>query len=479
MIRRFILWGTLALVVSGFTTTTTKTTTASQLRLGNSHLPSSSFAGALQRTNQRQRSWIRFSQSTSSNDSNKEEEEEDVKEDVSSTTTTSATTTTKKSTSVGSRVVPLERGVESVEKFARLPVWPVLNGLFLFVVSRLLGNTVASEWEDRIGGRVCPNFFSTNRADPFIMLVHHCHTFAPWDPLRYIQRALILPEGFPAHPHRGFVTVTYFLKGGFRHRDSMGIQQTYGAQAHNHQKHTQWLTTGAGILHEEMFDNHHDEPSLTNGFDWFPKTSSHELYQLWLNLPARDKLMSPRIDLLGGPDETPIVTTTTKEEDQVQTETVVIAGTHQNQTSTAPVRSDVTILHVRMKPGSVWGHEFPINHETAIVYMRQGRVDIVTTTATTTSIDPHHTAYLQPFGKRLTVQTEKGADFLLLAGEPLREPVSAQGSMVMNTPDQINNAYSDYQQGLMGLPWDHKLTDEEWKQHVQMYPSRFTVQNDE
>jgi len=118
------------------------------------------------------------------------------------------------------------RRIESIERFARLPVWPVWNGVAIFVVSRLLGKDIAARLEDAIGGRVCPNFFNPpERTSPFIMLVHHRHSFAVWDPLRYIQRTFF-PEGFPAHPHRGFITVTYFLRGGFLHRDSMGIKQT-------------------------------------------------------------------------------------------------------------------------------------------------------------------------------------------------------------------------------------------------------------
>ena len=372
------------------------------------------------------------------------------------------------------------RGVDRIEKFARLPVWPAWNGVFIFIVSRLLGNAAAAKLEDLIGGRVCPNFFDTAVADPFIMLVHHRHAFSSWDPLRYIQRSFF-PEGFPAHPHRGFVTVTYFLKGGFTHRDSIGIKQQYGAEERHNGKHTQWLTTGAGMLHEEMFDL---DEAQANPFS----TSSHELYQLWLNVPAMEKLNRPDIALLGedpseGTDGVArsalTVVTSNSETNKVETETVVIAGKHQDIESTAPILSDLAILHVNMRPGSVWHHDLPEMHETGILYMRQGSIEIGndsdgTTNGKTTTVEPHHTAFLEKQGKRLTVRALRdGADFMLLAGQPLREPVSAQGSMVMNTPDQINTAYADYQRGAMGLPWDHKLSDDEWKEHVQRYPSMY------
>ena len=93
-------------------------------------------------------------------------------------------------------------------------------------------------------------------------------------------------------------------------------------------------------------------------------------------------------------------------------------------------------------------------------------------------VPPHHTAYLGSSGTNLEVSsTTEGADFLLMAGEPLNEPVTAQGSMVMNSPEEINQAYSDYQLGRMGAPWSEKLSDEEWMQHVNQYPSAYKAES--
>jgi hypothetical protein len=117
--------------------------------------------------------------------------------------------------------------VAHVEKIARLPVWPVWMGVLLFlVVSRTLGDPAAAALEealeDTYGGRVCPNFFPTSASSssdptatttptttiintlPFLMLVHHWHSFSPLDPIRWFRKTFILPEGFPAHAHRGF-----------------------------------------------------------------------------------------------------------------------------------------------------------------------------------------------------------------------------------------------------------------------------------
>lgn len=371
------------------------------------------------------------------------------------------------------------RAVARVEKFARLPVWPAWNGVALFLLSLVpgIGPSLAASLEDAVGGRVCPNFFESGATSPFVMLVHHRHSFAPWDPLRRFQ-STFFPEGFPAHPHRGFITVTYVLKGGFRHRDSMGVKQYYGAQPRHGGRHTQWLTTGAGLLHEEMWDIAPDGSDGDGKEGAWPgplsslQPSSQELYQLWLNVPAANKMDPPKVELLGGPDgSAPAVR-------GEGTETVVLAGDHGGRRGSVGLLSDLAILHVAMEAGSTWRHLLPASHQTAILYVRRGSV-----TVGATEVPAHHTAFLREDGADLTVvageggegEGEGGADFLLLAGEPLGEPVAAQGSMVLNTPDQVSRAYEDYQALRMGAPWDEGLTDEGWREHVARYPSKYGI----
>ena len=138
-----------------------------------------------------------------------------------------------------------------IVRHTRLPVWPAWQGLALGVLSQIPPlRGVADRLEDAFGGRVCPMQFDPNQADPFILLVHHRHAFRAFDFLRPIFSAVIMPEGFPAHPHRGFETVTYVLPGraGLTHRDSEGCKMRYGDGA------VQWMTAGRGMLHEEMWD---------------------------------------------------------------------------------------------------------------------------------------------------------------------------------------------------------------------------------
>jgi redox-sensitive bicupin YhaK (pirin superfamily) len=199
----------------------------------------------------------------------------------------------------------------------------------------------------------------------------------------------------------------------------------------------------------------------------FDDSPDQELYQLWINVPSYHKLQSPDVRLLGA-DECPTISSTITDE---SSETIVLAGSYQNQQSKAPIMSDMSILHVRVQPNGTWKYTLPTSFETVILYIRQGSLEIAGTT-----VSVHHTAYLEAAGGDELVivsNSKEGVDFLLLAGRPLLEPVAAQGSMVMNSAGEINDAYRDYQAGFMGQPWDHKLTNDEWKAHVQKYPCRY------
>jgi len=377
-----------------------------------------------------------------------------------------------------------KKTVSRLEKFARLPVWPAWNGALIWLTGRLLGNTVASQLEDKITGRVCPNFFENNaETSPFLLLVHHCHSFAIGDVGRYIQQALILPEGFPSHPHRGFNTLTYFMSGGFRHRDSMGIEQHYGVKPDKSvdYPHSQWLRTGAGVLHEEMFDSAPPPPAeetgATEAIQTYPWTSRefwwqrHELYQIWVNVPANEKMDPPSVVLLSDAQDTPVVT-----EANGGIQVRVLAGNYrQKYKATTPITTDMLILHVTLNPGQRWTCPFPPGFETCFLYLRKG--SLLCPGMAADDETTHHTAYFTAAGDSLELRaapsSSTAADFMLLAAVPIREPCVTRGSMVMNTQSGIDRAYADYQAGFFGQPWDHKLTREEWKEHVRRYPSQF------
>jgi len=254
------------------------------------------------------------------------------------------------------------------------------------------------------------------------------------------------------------------------HRDSVGIKQSYGAETRHKGNHVQWLTAGAGIQHEEMWDviepDEKDEGSLL----W---TSSQELYQIWLNLPAAHKMSAPNAQLLKAhemdassgespPGTTPVITSN-------GSTTTIVCGEHNGVKAQMECPTDAAILSIQINGKSTWKHTLPSSHETAILYVKKGSIEI-----NEERIPPHYTAYLTPNGEQLTIKTLEGeAEFLLLSGAPIREPVASQGSMVMNTEGEIQKAYMDFQRGFMGSPWSEKLTDEEWQQHVKDNPSMY------
>ena len=145
------------------------------------------------------------------------------------------------SSSNGRELQPIVRDI------IRLPVWPVYGGVFAQIFDWLGFPKLSSSVLSNIGGRVVPMQLGSDSLSPFLLLVHHTHSFTPFDPMRPVTN-LLLPEGFPAHPHSGFGTLTITLKGGLRHRDSEGIQMKYG------DGDAQWMSAGRGVIHEEMWD---------------------------------------------------------------------------------------------------------------------------------------------------------------------------------------------------------------------------------
>lgn len=413
-------------------------------------------------------------------------------------TKTSITT----SSSINKVEVMNRRTIRQLQYNTRLPVWPIWSGIIITIIQSILGYEIGAKLENIWTGRVCPQFFIYNDTDPFIMLVHHCHSYHNWDIIRYIQNKIILPEGFPSHPHRGFITLTYILNGGFIHRDSLGIKQQYGNHGddnENEKPHTQWLHTGSGILHEEMFDNDNIKKNQNNIISNLFSSQRQELYQIWLNVPSQYKMKQPYTVLLGNQNnETPIITTSTSH-------TKVIVGQYHNNNAVATSASlnydtidrcgiDVTILHVTLYGiNTIWKYSIPEYYDTAMIYIRHSSTSLRVISnneyddndddeRNTQIIPVHHTAYFTSNGNEIIVQTihpnknqnsntlkndnNDICDFLILAGKSIREPCVAQGSMVMNTNNEIQKAYIDYENGKFGIPWSNTLDDIDWRNHI-------------
>ena len=249
------------------------------------------------------------------------------------------------------------------------------------------------------------------RLDPFLMLDH----FSTENPDDYIA-------GFPAHPHRGFETVTYMLDGHLRHQDHLGNTGELRSGG------VQWMTAGRGIVHSEMPQQ---EQGRMRGF------------QLWINLPAREK-MKPAGYRDIQPDEIPVV------ELASGARVKVIAGTldADGAVTPGPIRgltTDPLYFDVALPPQARFAHAIPAGYQ-AFLYVFEGSVDVGPRSAAL-PLGEHNAGILSDGD---TVEIVGGADggrFILLAGRPLREPVVQYGPFVMNTMQEIERAIRDYQSG--------------------------------
>ncbi len=258
-----------------------------------------------------------------------------------------------------------------------------------------------------------------SQLDPFIHM----------DQMGEVDYAPGEPKGTAWHPHRGFETVTYIIDGVFRHQDSNGG----GGLITNGD--TQWMTAGGGILHiEEPPEELVMSGGLFHGF------------QLWVNLPRRLKMTNPRyqdiraqqVSLLSSPDGGTLIR--------------VIAGDLGGHPGPGITHTPITLLHATLQPGAQlqlpWRRDF-----NALVYVLAGSGTVGPEQR------PVRTGQLAVFGAgdALTVQasqTQDGPsrelDVLVLGGEPIREPVAAYGPFVMNTRDELVEAFEDFQAGRLG-----------------------------
>jgi redox-sensitive bicupin YhaK (pirin superfamily) len=225
--------------------------------------------------------------------------------------------------------------------------------------------------------------------------------------------------GFPDHPHRGFETVTYMLAGSMRHRDHVGNQGELVAGS------VQWMTAGRGIIHSEM-------PRQKDGLLWG--------FQLWVNLPAHDKMTAPRYQDIS-PEKIPEVALA----DGVRAR--VIAGEAGGARGpVAGIATQPLYLDVGMSPRGRAALILQMGHN-AFVYVYEGRVALGDGGAQ--EIAAGQLAVLSD-GEQLNAATsDVAARFLLLAARPLREPIARYGPFVMNTRDEIAKAVQDYQAGTL------------------------------
>lgn len=241
--------------------------------------------------------------------------------------------------------------------------------------------------------------------DPFLMLDH----FGSDNPDEYIA-------GFPDHPHRGFITLTYMLDGHMLHQDSMGNQGDLRAGG------AQWMKAASGVIHSEM-------PQQDNGL--------MRGFQLWINLPAAEKMSAPAYQEFSA--------ATIPEVKGSGARVKILSGEFGGKTG--PIKdphTHVLYLDVRLDPGRTFAHTIAADMN-ACVYVFEGEA-----TVEDTSLPQHTLAILgdgaMAEGVEITAGAA-GARFILLAGRPLNQPVVQYGPFVMNTREEIEQAFQDYRDG--------------------------------
>ncbi len=248
--------------------------------------------------------------------------------------------------------------------------------------------------------------------------------------------------GFPSHPHRGFETVTIVRKGLIDHSDSLGAAARFGGGD------VQWLTAGQGIVHSEMF------PLLRSD-----SANPLELFQIWLNLPAKNKMVPPHFTMFWHEQ---IARSVVTDAQGGATEVAVIAGRLQGADDKQPLapppdswasqpEADVAIWTIKMAPGAHWTLPAALGQGTRrTLYFFKGQSIALQGHA----IQGHAAIELRGDAPVEMVNGDVEAEFLLLQGKPIAETVAQYGPFVMNTQTEIRQAMMDYQRTqLGGWPW--------------------------
>jgi len=243
--------------------------------------------------------------------------------------------------------------------------------------------------------------------DPFLLL----DDFRSATPEHYQQ-------GFPWHPHRGMETITYVLKGDVEHGDSLGNKGTISCGD------VQWMSAGSGIIHQEMPKG--DQDGRMEGF------------QLWANLPSAQKMNPPRYREIKA-NQIPKVTLDNGVEVQV------ICG--QLGEVAGPV-TDVTIepeyLDVRLPPDTSYQHSTPHDHTVfAYIHAGHGQFD----SASSDLLGDKSLVLFEPGDEVVVNSGKEGMSFLLVSGKPLHEPIAWGGPIVMNTQEELQQAFAEFQNG--------------------------------
>lgn len=306
--------------------------------------------------------------------------------------------------------------------------------------------------------KIKPLGFQWETLDPFLFCVHHEDKFPKGNDVmgpitsmqgRHMGDDFIIKDGFrmyhgktvpgfPGHPHRGFETITVVRQGIVDHADSLGAAGRYG------DGDVQWMTAGKGVQHSEMF------PLLSK-----EKENPMELFQIWLNLPKKNKMVEPHFKMLWR-DAIPnyIHTDSNKKNTTIE----VIAGKIDTIKAPSPPpdswaadeKNEVAVWNIKMNAGATWTLPKASEGINRTVYLYEG--DAIQLAGTT--IPKYNAVELKPNMDVVIVAGNQETSILLLQGRPINEPVIQYGPFVMNTKEEINQAFEDYHKTQFGgWPW--------------------------
>ncbi len=250
------------------------------------------------------------------------------------------------------------------------------------------------------------------RMNPFIMLDYNS---------KHFFSATETPRGVGVHPHRGFETVTIAYEGKVEHHDSAGGGGIIS------QGDVQWMTAASGVLHKEFHET-----------EWAKEGGIFQMVQLWVNLPSKNKMSKPKYQAIQNSEMTKI---DLGENGFIE----VIAGNYKGQQGPATTFSPVNMMNAKLKKGGKADFEFPAHYNTAAIII-EGSVIVNGKEKVATD----HFILFENEGEQFAFEATEDAIVLIISGEPLKEPIAAYGPFVMNTQQQLVEAFNDYNQGKFG-----------------------------
>ncbi|MBQ0151994.1 MAG: pirin family protein [Chryseobacterium sp.] len=250
------------------------------------------------------------------------------------------------------------------------------------------------------------------RMDPFIMLDYNS---------KFHFNASETPKGVGVHPHRGFETVTIAYQGKVEHHDSAGGGGIIG------EGDVQWMTAAGGVLHKEYHES-----------EWSKKGGIFQMVQLWVNLPAKDKMSAPKYQAIANADMT---------QHQLGDNGFIeiIAGDYKGDKGPVFTFSPINMMNAKLKKGGKADFQFPAHYNTAALVIEGSIIVNGEETAPT-----DHFVLFENEGENFTIEATEDAIVLVISGEPINEPIYSHGPFVMNSREEIMQAFTDFNTGKFG-----------------------------